>query len=240
MKKKEFRFRSLSTGNIDYIEVEINASARYGAPGKGRNNKEKPTPEAVRKNNERIRRNRIRRLLIANFAENDYWITFTWTKDKRAESLDEAKKQVQRFLRKVRKAYEKAGETLRYVGVLERGSKGALHFHVVMNRIPGADLIISKWEYGHVNITPTYKEGKFRQLADYIGKDQAERWFTRSRNLINPIVKERTLKNRSNWMNKEPRHKKGFEIIKDTVYTGVNPVTGKVYMHYAMQRIRSD
>lgn len=236
MKKKEYRFRNIHTGEVDYIEVEINASVQYGAPGRQRKNREKPTPEAVRKNNERIRKNRIRRLLIANFEENDYWITLTWKKERRVNTLAEAKKQVQQFLRKVRRFFEKVGESFKYIGVLERGVKGALHFHIVMNRINDLDLILSKWKEGHVNITPTYQEGKFRQLADYIGKDQDERWLTRSRNLIEPQVREKKIKLKANWFSKGPKPKKGYEIIKDTIYTGINPVTNKLYMHYSMQK----
>lgn len=236
MKKKEYRFKNLRTGEVDYIEIEISSSAQYGAPGRSRKNREKPTPEAVRKNNERIRKNRIRRLLIANFDEGDYWVTLTWRRERRVNTLAAAKKQVQQFLRKTRRAYGKAGEQLKYIGVLERGSKGALHFHMVVNRVKDLDLILTKWPEGHVNITPTYQEGRFRQLADYIGKDESERWFTRSRNLKEPALKEKRIKSKANWFIKDPKPKKGFEIIKETIYTGINPVTNKIYMHYAMQK----
>ena len=48
LKKKEYRF-----GDGDYIEIEIYQDGRYGAPGKKREPKKKPTPEQIQKQNQK-------------------------------------------------------------------------------------------------------------------------------------------------------------------------------------------
>ena len=78
LKKKEYRF-----GDGDYIEIEIYQDGRYGAPGKKREPKKKPTPEQIQKQNQKNKEIRIRRYLRANFKKNDYWITGTYKKENR-------------------------------------------------------------------------------------------------------------------------------------------------------------
>ena len=43
---------------------------------------------------------------------------------------------------------------------------------------------------------------------------------------------------RKRWP-EDPKPKKGYFIIKDSVYNGINPVTQYPYQHYTMQRIDS-
>ncbi|MCQ2499789.1 MAG: hypothetical protein MJ117_00410 [Lachnospiraceae bacterium] len=238
MKKTEYQFKNVITGKVDYIETEITSSVRRDGQ---RQPKQKETPECMKAINVRERQKRIRHLIIANFHEDDYFITLTWYRDLRPDELESAKELVKKFLRKLRKEYKSKGMDLKYIGVLERGSKGGLHFHMIVNRMEGIDKLINNlWLHGNVNYKLLYQDGKFRSLADYLGKDCYERWPTRSRNLIKPDVKSRKIKGDKDLLSEVPERKKGYSIVKDSIISGINPFTGRAYLKYAQERIGAE
>ncbi|MDO4490515.1 MAG: hypothetical protein Q4B85_05590, partial [Lachnospiraceae bacterium] len=235
MKKKEYCFRNLNTGEIDYVEVEITSSIT--ASGQ-REKRQKPTPECMRRNNIRVRQKKIRHLIRANFQENDIYLTLTYKRGTRPETLGDVKKHVQRFIKKLRKQYKSRGYQLKYVGTLERGSKGGYHMHIVLNRIPDAETYMHKtWEHGHVRTQCLYQEGEFKDLGDYLGKDSSDRWQTTSRNLIKPEEHTKEVKDNGKLLESPPERRKGFEIVKDSVYSGINPLTGRAYLKYSQKKI---
>lgn len=60
--------------------------------------------------------------------------------------------------------------------------------------------------------------------------------YKRSRgNLIEPEVESKIMRRKS-WP-KEPKPKKGYYIIADSMIQGENPVTGYPYQRYMMQRL---
>lgn len=238
MKKTEYQFKNVITGKVDYIECEITSSVRRSGM---RQPKQKETPECMKAINIRERQKRLRHLIIANFHEDDYFVTLTWYRELRPDDLESAKNLVKKFLRKLRKEYKRKDMELKYIGVLERGSKGGLHFHMIVNRMEGIDkLINSLWDYGNVNYKLLYQDGRFRSLADYLGKECHERWPTRSRNLVKPDVKTRKLKGDQDILSEVPEHKKGYSIVKDSIVSGINPFTGRAYLKYAQERIGAE
>lgn len=60
------------------IEHEYKFMGRYGAAGEKRQAKRKPTKEQIQKQNQWNREKLMRRLIKANFCENDYWITLKY------------------------------------------------------------------------------------------------------------------------------------------------------------------
>ena len=87
------------------VEVYKTYSARYGKHlPRGPNSN--PTPEAVRKNNERIAEMKLRLLLNENFRKGDLFITLTYSE---APDISEAKKELARFIRAARAKYKAAG-----------------------------------------------------------------------------------------------------------------------------------
>ncbi len=221
----------------DSIEVEEKHSGRYGAPGERRRKRQKPTPEQIAKQNQWRRERDLRRLLKANFAEHDYWITLTYRRDIRPD-MEKAKRDIKKMLRKLRDRYKKQGAALKYILVTEKGQKGAVHHHAVVNRIENTDKMIAEfWQSGKAYMTLLYKEGGFKDLANYIAKrpsEKSEKWFSRSRNMLVPKPDRRIMKRKS-WK-KEPTAWKGYCIEKESLYEGVNPVTGHPYRYYTMVR----
>ena len=102
-------------------------------------------------------------------------------------------------------------------------------------------LIRKYWEYGHIALTDLYEEGAYQRLAEYIVKAETKdpngkSSYTRSRgNLIEPQAESKIMLRKS-WP-KEPRPKKGYYIIADSVIQGENPVTGYPYQRYMMQKL---
>lgn len=227
------------------IEIEEGYTGRYGAPGKPREKKRKPTPEEIRRQNQRNRENNMRRLIKANFGKYDCWETITYRKGDRP-TLEEMKADMQRLIRKVRKEYRKRGHELKYILRMEIGKRGGPHIHILVNAISGTDyrteVILSQcWDKGHVNSKTLYESGGYKELADYIVKEQQE-WepeslkrYTRSRNLEVPKPKVRKWKARS-W--REPKAPAGWYIDKETFFEGTNPFTGKTYRHYIMYPLK--
>lgn len=177
---------------------------------------------------------------MANFGEGDLHVTLTYAKDRRPETAEEANALRAKFLAELRKGFRKAERELKYIGVTEIGSRGAVHHHIVINNPEGVDvmkLIQKAWNHGHPFFSPLYDEGEYEQLADYLLKGESDKGasYTRSRNLKIPEPKRELIKNRR-WKD-PPSVPKGWEIIKSTVFSGQNPVTGYPYQRYMIRRI---
>ena len=84
-KQRKYRYSNV----IDVMEYH---SARYGAPGEKRQAKAKPTPAAVRRQNQRRKEEKAERMINANFTEGDLVRTLTFARDKRPADMKEAQK----------------------------------------------------------------------------------------------------------------------------------------------------
>lgn len=222
----------------DSIEVEEKHTGRYGAPGEKRAKRAKPSPEQIEKQNQWRRERDLRRLIKENFEENDLWVTLTYRKDARPPTLQDAKEDIQKCLRKLREQYKKRGTALKYIVAAEIGSRGGVHHHLIINRIDESDKLLAKlWEKGRVHMTLMYKQGGFRDLAEYIAKrppDKSDKWYSRSRNLSVPQAKRQIMLGAT--FKREPQPPKGYYLEKETYYQGINPVTGHRYRHYIFVR----
>ena len=231
------------------IEVERIRTGKPPERGKGRQKREKPTPEQMRKQNEYNKRKLMRRLIKANFGENDYWLTLTYLRGK-TMTLTEAVKDRAKFLKEVRKEFKKRGYVLKWIGRTERGKRGAVHHHLIINRIPDADIIMAKaWKKvqgaGKTNVQLLYEKGQFKELAAYITKPNTETEdelpasqsnYSRSRNLTIPRPKvSRTSRKK---ILQEPTPTPGYYIDKDSICQGINPITGREYLHYIEVRLK--
>lgn len=224
------------------IEVMEKHTGKYGAPGMKRSKRAKPTPEQMAKQNQWKKERDIRWLLKENFGEHDYWITLTYRPGERPISMEAAKTQVQKFLRQMRTWYKRQGTDMKYIVITEYGSRGGVHHHIVVNRIPGTDIEIArKWTYGNPQFTLLYLQGDFRKLANYIAKQPAQdnaikgKWYSRSRNLQKPRMEKRVMRRKT--FAQDPFVPKGFYLEKESLYAGTNPITGHPYRYYTLVKI---
>lgn len=165
----------------------------YGGKHEKRAPHKKATREQIKKQNQKNKENRVRRMIQQNFDQGDWYLTLKYTEGTRL-SIEEVMKHLAKFLRTLRREYKRHSVELKYMYRVEIGRRGGKHIHVIINRLPDpdADLIISDaWTRargltpieialqeglcpadGLVHFTHIRREGNAEALADYMVKKQ--------------------------------------------------------------------
>ena len=169
------------------IEHEYKYAGKWGAKGEKRQPRKKATPEQIRLQNQRNKENRTRRLIKANFIEKDLWCCLKYPAGTRI-AIEDVKSDKKHFLEYMRNAYKKRGSPLKWIARMEVGERGGIHFHILINRIQDADLIITDaWSKalkksaaqcsrtdGLVDYRSVYESGDMKALAEYMCKQPKE------------------------------------------------------------------
>ena len=176
-----------------------------------------------------------------NFTHQDYYITLTYRRELRPDT-ETARKQIDKFIGDLRKLYKRAGVELKWVSVTEYKNK-AIHHHVVINRYKIGQ-VVDLWPYGHPQIKLLDNTGDYGKLAAYLIKETCKTFgepdspskkrYRHSRNLKKPKHEVKIVK-ADTWRD-DPKPYKGYQIIRDSVYADVNPITGYPYQVYRMVR----
>lgn len=237
-KRKTYRFPNA-------IEIEEYHNGKYGAPGQPRQKRRKPTPEQVEKKNQKNKENTCRRKLREHFREGDCYLTLTYARDARPPDMETAKKDFSIFMRRVRKEYVSAGHKLKWIRNIEVGKRGAWHIHLVINRIPGTDIVLQEaWRHGRMHYQLMYEKGGYRDLAKYMTKSErtdpriVESSYSTSRNIPIPEP-EVELISAGTWRKKR-KPPDGWYIDPESYWEGINPVTGYPSRHYTLLRTREE
>ncbi|RDU22185.1 rolling circle replication-associated protein [Anaerosacchariphilus polymeriproducens] len=231
------------------IEVEEKHKGRYGAPGEKREKKKKPTSEQIEKQNQWMAEKKLRRILNANFDPDDLHITLTYKKEERLPEM-EAKKELNKFLIKMRKEYKKLDLQFKYIVATEYLNT-AIHHHLIIQNITQGmistpKLVKKHWSRGRPKFVMLDDTGDYKDLAEYLIKETSKTFreskgmkqrYSRSRNLIVPEP-ERKLMKASEFL--KIREKKGYYIDKNSIIEGINPVTGFKYRHYTYRRMERE
>lgn len=246
VKRKTYRLRE---GEI--IEVEEFHDGNYGAPGRNREKKRKPTPEQMQRVNEINKARRCRHRLLNYFKKSDLFITWTYEVKNRPTDMKGALKDFQKAIRYVKKEYQKRGKELFWIRNIEKGTKGAWHIHIVVNEIgDSATIMKNAWKKGGSYMCQIRQKEEFSQdmsqLANYLVKNEAtktkkndgtegkpriaESSYSTSRNMPLPEPKVDKI---IRWREK-PKIKKGYVLLKH--FEGINPATGYSYRRYTMIR----
>lgn len=240
--------------NGDVIDVHEYHDGKYGAPGKSRQKKKKPTKEQMQLVNKANKERRCRLKLLEYFDAGDWLFTLTYQVRYRPVSMKVALEHFQKFRRKVCREYRKKKYELFWIRNIERGTKGAWHIHFVVNAIEDTLKIVSDaWEYGYVDHIKIERSERYDEdftgLANYLTKDENTREVKKDGTLAKPKIKEASYNTSRNmplpepdtdklyrWK-KEPKAKKGYYIAKS--HTGNNPYNDCKYRRYTMVRIGS-
>lgn len=227
------------------MEIDRVVTGNYGARGRKRKKRKKPTPEQIAQQNRINKKRKLRRIIKENFHENDYWVLLTYRKGYRTDTKS-AKKDFRKFMRKLRREYAKRGYELKWIVRTEVGKKGAAHHHLLANRIPEGDILIKDcWRSiegaGFPSFKPVYEEGGFDGLAWYITKpaetEGTDSNYSRSRNLRIPEPEVQRAFKRE--MTEYPKAPPGWYVEEESVSMGINPVTGYEYQHFILYRIKT-
>jgi len=237
----------------DILDVEEFHDGNYGAPGKERKRKKKPTTEQMQAVNAANKQKRCRQRLIEYFKPGDCFATWTYEPHNRPPDMEHALKDFQRSIRYVRAEYKKRGRELFWIRNIEKGTKGAWHIHLVINEIGETASILQRaWAHGGTYTEEIRKSSKvydedFTKLSSYITKDEHSREKKQDGSPGKPRLKESNYGTSRNmplpepkvdimvrWK-QEPQAKKGYYILN--VHEGINPVTGFKYRRYTMMRL---
>ena len=249
-KKYKYLVKKILCGMV--MEVVKFYSGRYGCPGNGREKKEKPSRDKVKRWQDKRAEDKCRWLMNTNFKPGDIFFTGHWPPKVRLRPED-VQKQVKNFLRELRKVYAKAGKIMRYIFSVGIGGRGAIHFHMVLPKID-TEVVEEVWQicmgdfecpYPQVNFQHLDRSHNYRKLAAYIVKNGKEamddpdrrvynKRYCPSRNLKQPIIK--TIVRESGGWSKTPRPAKGYYIDTDSVRTE-ETLGGYPYQSYAMIRL---
>lgn len=226
------------------IEYRKYYTGRYGIKGIPRRKKHKPTSEEQLRINFREALRKLTRKINHNFRPGDYHLVLSYEKDLRPDTWEDMTKDIQEFLKRLRRACKKEGIVIRYIRVMERGKKGARHHHMVINEIP-AKILRKCWKKGRIHINPLDDSGQYRQLAVYLLKftDEAvrsgelkKRWEP-SKGLKDPEITKKIISRR--YYRDTVNVKKGYYLDKDSLQEYVDANGNRVFS-YTIVKIRGD
>ncbi|MBR6561383.1 MAG: hypothetical protein IKK78_00050 [Oscillospiraceae bacterium] len=175
----------------DYMEANIYPV--FQRPGI-RRSKAKASSEVQKKLNEKNSIQKASRIAHANFTEQDLALHLSYARE--PESIEDAKRLLNNFLKRLSRAYAKAGLELKYMKRTEKGKKaGRIHHHLYITGGLDRDYIEKLWSKGRCNSRRLqFGEDGIMGLTAYIAgagknRDTYCRW-TCSRNCIRPEPEE--------------------------------------------------
>lgn len=200
----------------NYMEVDIYplTENQLGRKKGKRSKKKKISLPAQRNLNEKNARRKFTQLAETNFGKNDLSVTLTYNDEFLPDTLEDAEREVQNYLRRIKRRREKEGVgELKYILVTSSRTKEEagkekpvrIHHHILMNSGLDRDTVEDLWRrrkrkgekegrsLGYVNadrIQPDSNTG-IAALANYLaGNPTQKRRWTCSQNLERPT--ERT------------------------------------------------
>lgn len=102
--------------------------------------------------NEKNSRKMCERTINENFGDRDIWATLTYTDDQIPETMEEADRNMQNYIRRLNYRRKKQGlQNARYVYVTEFGDNGRCHHHIVLDGDITMDEVEETWKKGRRN-----------------------------------------------------------------------------------------
>lgn len=260
MKETFIREKSLTARKCKYKEIDWfeYSEEEQEAVRRTRRTKARAAPPKIKKMNNEYSRKYFRWLLFNNFDKGDFHLTLTFEEH---FSTENAKKEVNNYIRRLKRLYAKHSLKLKYLLVKEDERSGArMHWHMVLNsgNVIDRDDIEKLWRLGYANadrLRPDAKDGLYG-LSRYLTKsmkyaEKHERSWIASQNLLRPeknpslitddykITKKRMRDLQEAARNDEVKSfvesiYKGFELISHRI--GKNEVTGRPFARLCLRR----
>ena len=222
--KSTYVLKEIKAGTQLELEIYPEFASWKDVPPGGR--KRKRDNIAQRDLNDRNARKHLERIINANFAEGDLWITLTYDADHLPADMEEAIRNVRRFIQRVN--YQRKKKDLppaKYVYVTEHSEENEVrwHHHIIMDGALDRDTVEACWKLRSRNqvrrIVPD--DDGLIGMAKYITKDKLkrkkhERRWNCSKNLKQPEIRKRHTM-RPAGKSSAPRRIRSFvnRILKD-------------------------
>ncbi len=176
----------------EYLEVDIFPVFEYQH---SRGKKKKPTSDVQKRLNQINAERKLIRLLNTNFTSRDIRFDLTYNADHLPESPEDAQREMQNFLRRVKRFRKKQGlPELKYVAVTEVGKRtGRIHHHIIMSGGVDVSDLSALWGRGYTTVKPLmFDDTGIVGIAKYFVKEPVlgKRWCA-SKNLSKPIESQR-------------------------------------------------
>lgn len=174
----------------DYLDIDI---VPIYTKQRSRSKKVKPTSEQQKILNAHNAEKRLSRLVRTNFSNRDIYFTLTYAEE--PKSIEQARKDLQNFIRRVKRRLKnnKLPE-LKYIATTEIGSKnGRIHHHLIMSCELSINTLADIWEKGYTNAKALqFNADGIDGLIKYFCKQRCsyKKWST-SKNLKQPKIIER-------------------------------------------------
>lgn len=236
------------------IEICRYYTTKTGAPEGVRAKKEKPTSERIAKNNARKREDWLRQIMNTNFTDTGFLsCTLTYRKGEEPESIRQVRDDAADFAKRFRKCAREFGLEPKYIYTIGAGPHRR-HIHITVSKLPDLAILAGCWIHGHVNATPLYTHGQYRDLAHYylmnaedtrrqeeeLGEKPGRR-FICSHNLDKPKITKKLITSkefRAEPIQRSERSK--YYIEKDSVWYGICEYTGLPYLRYTLMRLEDE
>ena len=240
-----YKQKKYITGNV--MEIE-NSKSLFIKPAKHRKPKTNKTSDEVKELNYTYAARKLTRLINNNFGHNDWHLSITYQEELRPDTAERFRKDVENFLKRVRRRFQKQGKQMKYVYAVGYGEDNAAHIHLVINGDIDLKEITDCWNYGFIRATRLDLSGDYIKLAEYILKHTKKtfnnpakavfrkRW-NQSSNLKIPVPQKKRIK-ATFWL-KTPRIPKGYILIRDSLVTGVSEYDGAYYQYYRLLKINN-
>ena len=228
----------------DFLDVDIYPVFKKQ---KSRSGRYRPTSEVQAKLNENNSVKRLERLLHCNFTTTDYALHLTYADEHLPHDTETAQKDIQKFLRRVRRWYKAQGKELKYVCVTEKGKRSErIHHHLVINGGVNRSELETFWKLGYANSKRLqFTKNGISGLANYITKQSLlfKRWSS-SKNLKKPIIKT----NKNKYSKRKAREIFEFHLSNEQierfypnyfiaeVQPMINAVNGGYYTHIRLYK----
>lgn len=193
----KYRVKTIRSGDI----LEVEAYPIFNIPTGKRGKRGKGSSESQQNLNDKNTIKRVTRVTHTNFTENDIWATWTYEDGKLPANHEQAKKDMQNFIRRLKRWLKKQKKyenfELKYIYVTEfddgNGKKVRIHHHMITN-FPDRNVAEDLWNGGGVVNTRRLQPNKdfgLTGLVKYILKDKKKnptKRYTISRNLKQPKI----------------------------------------------------
>lgn len=170
------------------VEVDVCAHRKIAH---GKRTRWRATGEAQARVNQMRRKRYVTRLVNLNFDARSLMLELDYAPGQYSDDMEDAKREIRNYIRRIKRLYDKAGEILRYIYTTERGEEsGRVHHHLIVSGGVPKEALLAAWKKSkrcHAQ-NLEFSENGYTDLAAYYAKraEPFERCFTCSQNLVRP------------------------------------------------------
>lgn len=195
----------------------------------------------------------VERLILLNFDDGDYWVTFTYDEEHIPQDMDEAVKNFRNFIRRVNNRRKKRGmDNAKYIYITEYAPDEAMryHHHLIMDNGISMQELESIWGMSSRNTLRSLQkdDNGLIGLSRYITKERhkgKKRWNSSKGNLLPVRPRKNHYKFRKKQVDEMIRNQSAIKekmesVYKDYIFTEqkiyFNDFNGKFYINVRMRK----